>query len=142
MVRSNSFPIYQGTRVMRLLYLLALLPAIQGQSWFSQDRPHRFPAEPSRPRRPSRETSIANPPEPSKCEDDYDICPEIALNNWCEVEGYKGKCCMSCQIAEETRDPTCHDKAEGCAYYKDDMCKPENYPQECRKTCKLCQPST
>ena len=72
------------------------------------------------------------------CEDEYDNCNVIAENNWCDAKGYAGKCCMSCKIAEETKDPDCYDEAQGCVYYKDDMCRPDHYKDQCRKTCGVC----
>ena len=106
---------------MRFWCVLTLLPLVWGQTLFRSQK------------------TIANPPAPHRCEDDYAICPEIAANNWCDQEGYKGKCCLSCQVAEDTKDPLCHDVAQGCLYYKEDMCKPDYYPQECKKTCGLCK---
>ena len=47
----------------------------------------------------------------------------FAENNWCGAKGSAGKCCMSCKVAEETKDPDCYDKAECCVYYKPDHYK-------------------
>merc|ERR1712002_835939 len=78
------------------------------------------------------------PDIPEECKDTWsdDTCPIVAENNWCNEDSYKGKCCMSCKVAEDTKDPECHDVAQGCSYYKKRMC--QYYPHECRKTCGLC----
>ena len=74
---------------------------------------------------------------PGPCVDMYrEYCPIIAENNWCKETGYKGKCCLSCTEHEKNKDPRCFDEAQGCAYYKEDMCT--EYPEECKKTCGLC----
>merc|ERR1719184_776397 len=72
--------------------------------------------------------------------DQYSNCPIIAENNWCDAKGYKGKCCASCKAHEDSKDPDCHDVAQGCVYYKEDMCKPDRYPDECKKACGECTP--
>ena len=109
-----------------LLYLLALIPLVLSQ----------LPVEPTR-----------GGPEPSPddgpggdCSNNWtdDYCETVAVNNWCGTKEYGENCCGSCKRYEDTKDPECHDVAQGCVYYKEDMCKPDYYPDECKKTCDKC----
>ena len=70
------------------------------------------------------------------CVDMDTNCPVIAENNWCNEEGFKGRCCLSCDLAEKTKDLSCHDVGAGCVAHKTHMCK--HYPDECKKTCNKC----
>merc|ERR1719435_43053 len=113
--------------------LLATLPISQGQfsnDDYEEDGPGDDDYE--------EEMPTESPDDGGDCTDEYSNCGIIAENNWCEATGYKGKCCASCKAAEEKKDPKCHDVAQGCVYYKDDMCKPTMYPDECKKTCGGC----
>jgi len=92
-------------------------------------------------RRPRTTRSTRRPrtrPPTDDCVDAFNNCAMIAANNWCDTQGYKGKCCKSCKLAIETRDPNCYDKASGCVYYKANMCSNSYHKNTCRKTCGVC----
>ena len=116
-----------------LLYLLALIPLVLSQVEPTRDPPvdDELPVEPTR--------GGPGPDDGGDCVDEYSNCGIIAVNNWCDEEHYKGKCCSSCKKYEEEKDPECHDVQKGCVYYKKDMCsKDGGYADECKKTCGGC----
>eukprot|EP00091_Calanus_sinicus_P004655 TRINITY_DN14999_c0_g1_i1.p2 TRINITY_DN14999_c0_g1~~TRINITY_DN14999_c0_g1_i1.p2 ORF type:complete len:102 (-),score=39.91 TRINITY_DN14999_c0_g1_i1:80-385(-) len=68
---------------------------------------------------------------------DADYCKSIAVNNWCAEKNFVGKCSASCKEYEKNKG-SCFDEAQGCVAYKAEMCKPNYYPDERKKTCGKC----
>merc|ERR1719500_521173 len=119
-----------------LLCLLATLPIGQGQDGPDGPDDQDGPDGPDDYEEESPDDGGDD--DGGDCTDVFSNCGTIAENNWCEEKHYVGKCCASCKAAEEAKDPDCHDTASGCVYYKDDMCKPDRSPDECKKTCGKC----
>ena len=151
---------------MRFLYLLAFLPFVLSRGRFD-DRPYKpynaniqalddFPTPPPVDDDYDDADLPTPPPVDDDDADDYndddddaaedcnedeystDYCKKIAENNWCEEKNFVGKCCASCNLHKKSKDLNCYDEAKGCVFYKDDMCKENHYPDQCKKTCGGC----
>ena len=83
-----------------LVYLLALIPLVLSQVEPTRDPP----VDDDLPVEPTRGGPDGGGDDGGDCTDEYSNCDIISVNNWCDEEHYKGKCCRSCKEYEESKD--------------------------------------